>query len=266
MKHVYPVIAFIILMLPSMIKAQTNTFPSTGSAGIGTVTPHASSALEINSITQGLLISRMTLAQRDAIVSPATGLMIYQTNSTPGFYYYNGTAWTAVTAKSKGWSLTGNAGTTPATNFIGTTDAAALLFKVNNSKAGYIDYDAAKANTGFGYQTLYSNTSGFNNTANGYKSLYSNTTGFNNIANGYKALYFNTSGGNNTANGFEALYSNTSGRNNIADGVYALYYNTAGYSNVAIGASALFKNTTIGNLVAIGDSALFNNGTNTYMV
>jgi len=245
------------------MKAQ-NTFPSTGSAGIGTLTPHASSALEINSTTQGFLISRMTLAQRDAIISPATGLMIYQTNSAPGFYFYNGTAWAAVTTKNKGWSLTGNSGTTPATNFIGTTDAAPLLFKVNNSKAGYIDYDAGKANTDFGYQTLYSNATGFNNTANGYKSLYSNTTGFNNTTNGYKSLYFNTTGGNNIANGVEALYSNTTGRNNSAVGTYALYYNTAGYSNVAIGPSALFKNTTSGNLVAIGDSALFNNAVSQY--
>src|SRR5258705_13848670 len=92
-----------------------NIFPSSGSAGIGTTTPNASSALEIKSTTQGLLISRMTKAQRDAIVTPATGLMIYQTNNTPGFYYYSGTAWTAVTVKSKGWSLTGNAGTIPDT-------------------------------------------------------------------------------------------------------------------------------------------------------
>src|SRR4030095_16325743 len=79
------------------LHAQTNTFPSTGRAGIGTTTPNASSALEIKSTTQGLLISRMTRVQRDAIASPATGLMIYQTNSTPGFYYYTGSAWTAVT-------------------------------------------------------------------------------------------------------------------------------------------------------------------------
>ena len=60
-----------------------NTFPSTGAAGIGTTTPDASSLLEIKSTTKGLLISRMTLVQRNAIVSPAPGLMIYQTNSTP---------------------------------------------------------------------------------------------------------------------------------------------------------------------------------------
>ena len=102
------------------VHAQTNIFPSSGAAGIGTVTPDASSLLEIKSTSKGLLISRMTQTQRDAIASPATGLLIYQTNKTPGFYYYDGSKWTAVTPKSKGWSLTGNSGTDPSINFIGT--------------------------------------------------------------------------------------------------------------------------------------------------
>src|SRR6478736_4672089 len=93
------------------VNAQTNTFPATGAAGIGTTSPNASSLLEIKSTSKGILIPRMTKTQRDAIASPATGLMIYQTNSTPGFYYYDGTKWVAVTLKSKGWSLTGNSGT-----------------------------------------------------------------------------------------------------------------------------------------------------------
>ena len=38
----------------------------------------------------------MTEVQRDAIVTPATGLMIFQTDGAAGFYYYDGTAWTAI--------------------------------------------------------------------------------------------------------------------------------------------------------------------------
>ena len=41
---------------------------------------------------------RMTQTQRDAIASPATGLLIYQTDNTPGFYY-DGAAWTAISGK-----------------------------------------------------------------------------------------------------------------------------------------------------------------------
>src|SRR5580698_1406541 len=89
----------LILLLSSLITATTlaqNTFPATGSVGIGTTTPNAASLLEVKSTTKGILIPRMTLTQRNAIAAPVVGLMIFQTNSTPGFYYYSGTAWTAV--------------------------------------------------------------------------------------------------------------------------------------------------------------------------
>ena len=64
--------------------------------GINTNTPDASSALEIESTTGGILIPRLTETQRDAIALPASGLMIYQTNETSGFYFYNGTLWTKI--------------------------------------------------------------------------------------------------------------------------------------------------------------------------
>ena len=64
--------------------------------GINTNTPNASSALEIESTTGGILIPRLTQTQRDAITEPATGLMIYQTNQTAGFYFWDGAAWTKI--------------------------------------------------------------------------------------------------------------------------------------------------------------------------
>jgi hypothetical protein len=60
----------------------------------GYLTPNATSVLDIYSTTDGLLIPRMTLVQKTAIVAPATGLLVFQTNGTPpGFYYYTGTEW-----------------------------------------------------------------------------------------------------------------------------------------------------------------------------
>jgi len=49
--------------------------------GIGTTTPNASSALDINSTTQGFLPPRMTALQRDEIASPAAGLIIWCSTS-----------------------------------------------------------------------------------------------------------------------------------------------------------------------------------------
>jgi hypothetical protein len=73
-----------------------------GTVGIGTSTPTSSALLEMSSTSQGMLTPRMTEANRDAITSPATGLLIYQTDENPGFYYYNGSEWVSLTASSGG--------------------------------------------------------------------------------------------------------------------------------------------------------------------
>src|SRR4051812_33828596 len=58
-----------------------------GNAGIGTTSPDASALLDLTSTSRGLLIPRMTEAQKNAIASPATGLLIYETdNATTGTY------------------------------------------------------------------------------------------------------------------------------------------------------------------------------------
>ncbi|HEY0109704.1 MAG TPA: hypothetical protein VGB67_08765, partial [Fibrella sp.] len=71
---------------------------------IGTNNRDQSAIFELASTTKGFLTPRMTAQQRRDIVNPATGLVVYQTNSdpgagsdpasTPGLYTYNGTAWT----------------------------------------------------------------------------------------------------------------------------------------------------------------------------
>lgn len=60
----------------------------------------ASSMLDIKSTNSGMLIPRMTQAQRNSIGSPATSLLIYQTDNTPGFYYYDGSVWTRLSIGS----------------------------------------------------------------------------------------------------------------------------------------------------------------------
>lgn len=79
--------------------------------GIGTTAPNASAALDIVATNKGLLIPRMTEAQRDAITNPATGLLIYQTNGTKGFYHFDGAAWAQIGAGGGGggnWDLSGD--------------------------------------------------------------------------------------------------------------------------------------------------------------
>lgn len=57
--------------------------------------PDSSAILDISSSEKGMLIPRMTTSERTAISSPATGLLIYDTDQNT-FWYFNGSAWTEV--------------------------------------------------------------------------------------------------------------------------------------------------------------------------
>ena len=59
--------------------------------GVGVEVPHESAQLEVLSNSKGILIPRIVKANRPA--SPAEGLLIYQTDDQPGFYYFAGSAW-----------------------------------------------------------------------------------------------------------------------------------------------------------------------------
>lgn len=73
------------------------TITSTGQVGLGTASPDASAKIEYVSTTQGVLLPRMTTAQRDAIGTPATGLLIYNT-TTNKLNFRAAAAWEAVTS------------------------------------------------------------------------------------------------------------------------------------------------------------------------
>lgn len=68
-------------------------FVANAQVGIGTITPNSSAQLDVQSTTKGLLTPRMTDAERIGIVTPATGLLVYQTNGDAGFWYYTGLQW-----------------------------------------------------------------------------------------------------------------------------------------------------------------------------
>ncbi len=84
-------------LLLSLICVLLATAVSAQNVGIGTTdfTPETDAILELRSTTTGFLMPRMTDAQMTAISGPTEGLLVYQTNATKGFQYYNGSAWTA---------------------------------------------------------------------------------------------------------------------------------------------------------------------------
>ncbi|WP_225899037.1 hypothetical protein [Flavobacterium erciyesense] len=79
------------------------TVNSYAQVGVGTITPDASSVLDVSSTTQGMLTPRMTTAQKNAIASPADGLMVYDTD-LKAFYYYNAAipSWLPISTQADG--------------------------------------------------------------------------------------------------------------------------------------------------------------------
>jgi N-acetylneuraminic acid mutarotase len=78
-------------LLLLLLLAGNSTLVISQGVGIGTTNPGASAILDIQSSTKGLLIPRMTKTERNAINNPATGLLLFQTNDTTGFYSNTGT-------------------------------------------------------------------------------------------------------------------------------------------------------------------------------
>ena len=116
----------IAVLMVSLVFCQT----SVGQVGIGTVSPDASAMLEIRSTNSGLLIPRMTLAERNTIPNPATGLLIYQIDAGNTFFFYNGTTWEPLLS-SNIWTTAGNLGTDPSINLLGTSENQDFVIRAN---------------------------------------------------------------------------------------------------------------------------------------
>ncbi|SRR5579883_885626 len=134
-KTSYIVLLIVIAaMLPQGVRAQANV-------GIGTTSPDASALLDLTSNSKGLLVPRMTESQKNAIATPATGLLIYETDTAttgsyagqaPTFWYYNGTTW--IPFLGAAWQLLGNSGTSPTYNFIGTKDSVDWVIRTRDTE------------------------------------------------------------------------------------------------------------------------------------
>ncbi len=107
----FPLIA-VFLLMGLGLAAQQNV-------GIGTTTPDPSAALDVQSTDKGMLVPRMTTAQRTAIASPANGLLVFDI-TTGGFWYFNGAVWTPIVSTT----YTAGAGIGIAGNSISALDAS----------------------------------------------------------------------------------------------------------------------------------------------
>jgi hypothetical protein len=201
--------------------------------------PATSAMLDIKATDRGLLLPRVALTASHVsapVAAPADALLIYNTatagvapnNVTPGFYAWNTatSTWQPMLTGTKGWSTTGNAGTAPATNFLGTTDAQDLVFKTGGSAVAN-----ERMRVLSGGQTVVNNTTIFTGDV---FSVYG--TGFNNGTPAISSL------GSSAVNGYAA-----------GDGT-GIYGQTSATSSqgVAVFGALDATNTTAGGFSSVG--------------
>ncbi len=212
--------------------------------------PHPSAMLEITADDKGILIPRIN--DHTTVPDPAQGLLVYDTADN-NFWYFDGTVWRPLLSSGAGWLLEGNDATDPSLNFLGTIDESAMMFRVNNTASGRLDYEAlttgnvlgTKGATAFGFEALSSNTSGYHNTAYGFQAGSSVTVNHSNTYVGHQAGTSST-GFRNTFVGGNTASSMGSGANMTVIGADAFTNAPAGQESVWIGARAGVNTTTGG--------------------
>lgn len=265
-KHVYH---FLMIISFGLLSVSANA----QSMGLNNATPNASSILDLTATDRGILVPRMTSAQKTAIASPAPALLIYQTDGVPGFYYNAGTpstpSWVSFLSTNSssavgtgGWSVSGNAGTTGA-NFLGTTDNAAFTIQTGTGALN-IGTDAFAKNitlgniTGATTTNLHSGTGGlFINHDTGLNTPVmigtGTTSGSISLGGGFVGTQVIGVGNNATAGAIKALAlgnnittSSTTLLSGTSAGVLALNA-TAGGALTNIGTGTTTGSVTIGN-------------------
>jgi hypothetical protein len=173
------------------------------------------------------------------IASPVTSLLVYNSGFAPnGYYYWNGTLWVLLaTGNNTDWLLTGNSGTNPANNFIGTTDGQDLRFRRANQWAGTIGSSVTSFGNLAGRDNISTNNVFFGSNA-GMNS--SNGSSSNMVAIGHQAM--GAAGAQNVSQ-------------SVAIGSFAMQSPTAtATGNVVIGFNAGITLSTSNNVI-IGQGA-----------
>ncbi len=266
---------FLLFMpIAFVVTAQNVAINNTG------LSANASAILDASSTNKGLLIPRMSKAQKNAIPTPAAGLLLYQnTPDSIGFHYYDGTKWLWLAASNSidtiAWKTTGNTGTTLTNHFIGTKDNVPLSFRQNDKWLGRLDATAKNYFIGAGSGA---NSIGGNNVAIGdsvaYKSMASSAViigdhagyNINNFNEGYRSVIIGDYAGDSSVANWSTIVGNLAGRRNQVwgstfFGSSAGENNTTGY-NCFIGDNSGVKNKTGTYNTFIGNFAGNNNNAN----
>lgn len=231
--------------------------------------PDPSSLLDMSSTSKGLLIPRMSSAQRDAIGSPATGLLVYVTDITPPAYYvFNGNDWSLIPEDSSITTLIDSDGDTKV-DVEPSNDADEITFHLegvesflmtaNSNGVSRLDFKNSGSSIAIG------NLAGANDDGSSNNAVYLGNNAGNQNENGYGVIaigsytMYNSTGNDNIGIGANAGRNTTSGLRNVAIGRDALYNNTNNSSTVAIGYRSAYLLNGASSTTAIGTEALRDN-------
>jgi hypothetical protein len=167
----------LFLIISSDVWSQNNV-------GIGTTTPDNSAILELYSTSHGFLVPRLTTTQRNAISSPATGLLIYNLDNQR-FEYYNGTQWIGVVSSvaTVPFNLISTGTNTTATMTVGSGASILLgggaiesnVFKGTGSVSDAVDLATAEVN---GVLPIANGGTGLSTTPTNGQLLIGNGSGY----------------------------------------------------------------------------------------
>ncbi len=215
--------------------------------------PDASAGLDVSFTNKGMLIPRVALTQTTSsspITTPIPSLLVYNTATAssgatavyPGYYYWNGTKWIALSGGNGGndWGLLGNAGTIAGTNFLGTTDAVDLTIYTNNierlrvSSTGLLGINTAPAGA---YLKILSNNSSMDG-LDAFHTSGSTVSAFNAIQGNVTNVAYTT------ATGYLAYHNS----NNKTFSVYGNGGDLAGMFNGRVGINSVSTSLTNADL------------------
>jgi uncharacterized protein (TIGR02145 family) len=145
---------FVLLLFPGL-------FCKSQHIGVGTNVPNSSAILDVTSTNSGLLPPRMTFEQRNLIVNPAVGLMVFCTDcdSSGQPQFFNGTRWCNMLGGSASGLLAANLPGVMICNQIFTSENLSVTRYRNGDTIPKITGGLDWQNAGYGAWCWYNNDS-----------------------------------------------------------------------------------------------------------
>jgi len=257
-----------------MLTIALNSYQLIGQIGISTdsSSPEVSAILDVNSTTKGVLIPRITDAQRNILSSTAaTGLLVFSTDQNL-FFFYNGSNWDELKSNSinDDWIINGDnmytaisgnvgIGTNTPTQQLELTQSIKLPTTTDSTKgviykgSDIFLHDYKLPITKSEYQNLFLGKGNGNfsfTTNNDFRSCRLTAIG--------SGIFPNlTTASTTTGVGYQCLNSLESEWGNVAFGSYALNSCVSDYSNFAIGFKAAYSDTSYYGTI-VGSKAMMN--------